>query len=779
MVELDPAHLTKPRGFYPEGFYPMEKPKELRVVGKHQPAVDGLEKVVGKGKFPSDVYLPNMLHAGVLHSHLPHAKIKRIDTSKAAALPGVKAVITYRDVPPNIWNPLASLYLLSDKVHGVGDDVAAVAAETEEIVEEALGLIEVEYEPLPFYLTPEESLAPGAKLIAEAQPEFGNVMGALGKGKLTMGDVKKGFAEADVIVEGTYKWTDYHMTVAMEPFCTLAYWEPTLGGKVTVWDTNQHLHAWRDKIAQVFGIPQNRVRVIMPFAGMGLGSRWLSGDNRCTYLAVLLSMKTGRPVRLNYGRVWNIGGHQGFHPASEHHIRVGVKRDGTLTALEARAVYDGGVQYYFIGEWPWQYLVSLMPFPNVDAENIMARTNRWSSGFFRGVYNPEAHHAFFQALDEAAEAIGMDPVDFYLKNHMKAGDPYYQRGYPTVKPYGVSSCGIREVIQKCAEAIGWKQKWHKPGAKTLPDGRKHGIGVSLIAHGGGSGTGSAIVRIEGDGTVRVNHAAADIGQGANTVMAIIAAEVLNVPYEAVRITYPDTDMAPWTGGSYGTRQTRAGGYPTLLAAQDAKQKLFEVAAIMLNAKPEELETKDGSIWVKGAPGKAVSFKGVVTYHGTNEIVGEATFNPPTAALALGCRMFEVAVDTETGEVEILNCAAGHDVGQAIWLTGVEMNILAGCVEGVDAQLHSEVHTDKATGRQLNTTMEDYLIATALDSFPIDKIVVNEFDPIGPFGAHGIGEPTVIPNPGALANAVYNAIGVRVRDLPLTPKRILKALGKTT
>lgn len=762
---------------------------EYSVIGKRLPRVDGIEKATGSGKFATDVKLPGMLYGKILRSPYAHARITRIDASLAERLSGVKAVITALDpdVPRHIHGMpeptyVPDEYIFDSRVKFVGDGVAAVAAVSEDIAEEALELMEVEYEPLPAVFDPEEAMKAEAPVIHECMDN--NIAKEI---HINYGDVEEGFRQSDLIVEGRYT-TTAQQHCPIEPHVCVASVDPN--GKATVWVSTQGAFTHRMPIAGALGWPVNRVRMINPgHVGGGFGSK--QDVYQQEPLAILLSMKSGRPVRMEHTREEEFASNRTRHPFVVY-LKTGVKKDGTLLARYARAIVKLGA---FANQGPGVMgygavsFASLYRTPHVRVDGYAVYTNAQMGGAYRGYGNPQMTFALESQMDEIAAKLGMDPLEFRLKNIVQTGDL-------TAVGWKIASCGLGECLEKAAERADWRHKRAEAGEGIS---KKRGIGLACMVHGSGykaivpADISGAIIKAHDDGSFSLLVGASDGGTGAYTILAMIAAEELGVRLDDITVVPPDTDVSPVDLGSYASRVTQVTGHATKLAAADMKNQLFRVAAEMLEAAPEDLEAKDRQIRVKGSPERFVSFADVTGrgHYGPNGdiFIAKAGYDPPEAdfkdpetgygnmapSYLFAAQVAEVEVDTETGQVEVLKMVAAHDVGKAINPMQVEGQIEGALHHGIGYGLTEEVVSDKTTGRVLNPNFLDYKILSALDMPKVETIIVEPIDPNGPFGAKGCGEPGLVPTAPALANAVYNAVGVRINDLPLTPEKILKAL----
>ncbi len=739
--------------------------KELMVVGKRHPKTDGWERVSGKAIYASDIYLPGMLYGKILRSPHPHARVVNIDVEKAKAHPGVKAVLTPRDIATLSWdkNPGRSHHdmpLLADVARYAGDDIAVVAAVDEDRAQEALDLIKVDYQLLPFVLDPEEALKPSAPKI---YPN-GNLLG--GKpSTLARGNIEKGFQEADLVYEGKYS-TPMLQHVSAEPRVCVARWER---GKLTVWDSLQYTFAIQVGLAAVLKIPMSKVRVICEFMGGGFGDKLQI--ERYSVLASILSMKTGHPVRIEFDREENFLATHHRYP-SICYLKYGAKKDGTLTAIQAKVVGDMGAYCHFDGAFGvLETMKGVYRCPNLKGEAYSVCTNKPEGGAMRCVGHPQGQFAQEVHMDIMAEKLGLDPVDFRLKNYARLEDGDQDRKIP------FSSNAMEECIRKGAAAAGWAQKWQKPGASTGALKKGMGMAIHACRHGAMSLPSAGMVKINSDGTVNVLTGTADIGGSQKSTMAIIAAEELGIPLEAVSVTSADTETTLDTGGSGGSKQTITSGTAIKLAAADARRQLFEIAAKELKTGKENLELRNGSIYPMGSD-KGISIIDVLK-KAPATITGRGTGSLPqgVATYCFGAHFAEVEVDTLSGKVRVLKLLAAHDLGKVINLFGAENQIDGGTIQGMGFGLTEDQIFDQATGLCVNPNLVDYKLFTMKDIPEIQSLLIEPIDAHGPYGAKGLGEPPYsIPAP-AIANAIYNAIGVRLTALPMNIRSILEGRNK--
>jgi CO/xanthine dehydrogenase Mo-binding subunit len=749
-----------------------------RFIGKVTPRIDAYEIVTGGAKYIDDINFSGLLYGKVLRSPHPHALIKRINKAKAEALKGVKAILTWEDVPD--WksgNPRV-FRLLSQKVRYVGDAVALIAAETKAIAEDAVGLIDVEYEVFPAVLDMDEALKTGASQLYDEFP--GNVLPGgdrlLGPKSLTqivMGDVQKGFAEADVIAEGTFGYENIPNPAPIESPGAVALWEAP--NKVTVWVSTQSPGMAKRFISSIVG-RDVEVRVIGVKCGGSYGSKAMSWRVQC--YAIALSRATGRPIKIIFTKEEHLAAFV-LRPASRIEGKVGMKNDGTVTAVSGKWLVDTG---YYSSATQAQIAVGCgesqiaIRCDNWDLKPVIVCTNRNASGIVRGFGGQELKSAILPLLSLAMEKAGLDPYEVLKKNFVKPGDGYFWRDGEWYTYRGVD---FLEAMERGAEQFGWREKWKgwlRPSAIHGP--KRRGVGVGI--HGNadvGEDESEAWVRIDPDGKVVIHCLLAEHGTGQRTSCVKAVAEVLQVPMEEISFTPPDPFLNPLEGGPFGSRGTYAILSAVIDAAQDAKRKLFEYAAPMLGEKPEDLQTEDGVIWVKGNQKSRIEWRKVLR---VRTVLGCGRYDADYSLTNCMMSFVEVEVDTETGKATLLRIVNATDVGQIIDPQGLEGQ-LNGCLgtAGVDSALFEETILDRSTGHMLNSNMIDYKWRTSLELPPIHNVVMETPFPTHRFHAIGVGEITPSPGPSAVLMAVSNAIGIRLHEYPTTPERLLKALGEVT
>ena len=729
----------------------MKQKTELKAVGQRAPKHDGVEIVTGRAVYAADIQLPGMLYGRILHSPHAHARIRRIDTRRARELEGVVDVVTAADVPR-----LETLFA-ADEVCYEGQKVAAVAAEDPDIAADALSLIQVDYEVLPAVTEPLAAMDPEAPLTRLGVPagEVRDAQGRLlpnvvGHQELVEGDVEKGFAEADAVVEAEYRVPFFHQAY-MEPNAAIARLEAD--GRITIWTAAQGSFNIRNGVAGALRIPHQRIRVIVTQVGGGFGAK---NGIFVEPHAGLLAMRTGKPVRVEMNR------HEEFldgrpAPGCVVWLKSGARRDGTLTALEGRIVWDGG---WSGGGGGPNRLRGLYRIPNIKLEGFGVRTNKLGPGAYRAPGAPQTAFARESHMDLLARKLGMDPVAFRLKNALRAGD-LSLGGRPLPKDW------FRMTIKKAAEAARW-------GKKRLKRHQGRGIACGEWTNAGGQS--NAFIALNEDGSVSVLTGQVDI-TGLHTVLGQIVAEELTVPIEKVRVSLGDTDMVPFTGLSAGSKAAYSAGTAARRAAQEARAQVLRAAAEFLEVPEGRLELADSRVRVVGKPDRSVGLAELAAtaiQSAEGPISGSWVLGRIPTYPSYSMDIVTVEVDPETGKIELLDVVAIQDVGRALNPMLVEGQMEGGVVQALGlGMMEGYCYDDE--NRLLNPNLVDYPLPTAVDIPPIQTVMVEEPCADGPYGAKGVGEPPIIPGAAALANAVHDAVGVRVTEVPITPERVLAAL----
>jgi xanthine dehydrogenase molybdenum-binding subunit len=748
---------------------------EFRIIGRGVPKRDGPEKVTGRTQYLHDLELPGMAHGKILRTRNPHARIRRIDTRKAEALPGVLAVITGESVEQYPFGFARDhLALKRGKVRCIRDEVAAVAAESEAIALEALELIEVEYEELPAVFDPESAVRPGAPLV---HAELGsNVVNS--RWEFSHGDVDRAFAEAAAVVEGTYT-LNFVTTACLGTMVAIAAWD--LQGRLTMWSTTQVPFLYQRDLAQALGISGDRIRVIQPPVGgnFGRGLDLYPID----VIAALLARRVGRPVKIVFDRMEEFIASPTREPCTIR-IRTAAAADGTLLAREARVTIDNGAYVSWGSTTPYVMLCTtagLYRVPSVRFDATIVYTNNPYSGSMRGYGNLESTFAVESQMDELADRLGLDRLEFRLRNATRPGDV-------TSQGCRITSCAMRE----CLETV--RQETAKPARPPRP-GWKRGVGYAAMFHVGGGarvyrsdGCG-AILKLDDFGKATLLTGASEIGQGSETVLAMIVAEALGLPLDRVEVLNQDTSVKPWDVGVHASRTTFVAGNAVLLAAAELKEKLLAMAGEVMDEPPERLALADGFVFVRDAPERRLPYDKIVRAghfrEGGRTLVAEAFYDPPnemldkdlrgnvSAAYAFAAQAAQVEVEEATGRVEVVKFVSAHDVGRALNPLAAEGQIHGGIHMGLGYALSEQLIVRE--GHVLNPQFMEYALLSASDMPEIVVRLIESVDPIGPFGAKGLGEAGTIPVSAAVANAVHDAVGVRLRELPLTPERVFGAL----
>jgi len=802
---------------------------EFSIIGKRVALVDSAGKTTGQGRYADDLSLPGMLIGKILHSPYPHALIKKIDSTRAEALEGVVAVVTGPDAP-NKYGILPvghdETALAVEKVRYVGDNVACVVAVSESIAQEALELIDVEYEPLPAWFDPEEAVKAERDWIHSERPhniekDYHHVFG----------DPDKGFAEADHVIAKRYLANEV-THAAMEPHSTLAAFDldPQTGkpGRLTVWSSTQVPYYLQHKLSIVLEMPMSDIRVIKPLVGGGFGGK--SEVIPLEIIAAVAARKAKAPVKITYTREEVFWAHRG-RPRTIIDLKTGVKKDGRITSVAARVIQDGGA-YCSYGVVTILYsgalLGALYDIPNIRYDGYRVLTNKPACGAMRGHGTVNVRFAFESQLDEIATALKIDPAVIRRRNLLKP--PCI-----TVNNLRVQSYGLPECIQQVVERSGWM---HRKG--RLPRGRGLGLACSHYV----SGAANSIIRsdmphstvnlkIDRDGGVVVYTGASDIGQGSDTMVAQITAEVLGINLRRIKVVAADTDLTPIDIGSYSSRVTFVNGNAAMRAADDVKRKIVAAAARKMNCPPEDVVMRDDAVWKRGtqeplsdAPGKqasggtgnflevsgrvegqtlrgslqqkrkeegpkdrmsfeeavvsAIDFSGALSGTGSYAPPKEArggTFKGagvgPSPAYSYSAQVAEVTVDEDTGMVTVHKVWAAHDCGRALNPVSVEGQVIGSVWMGMGQALEEEMVWKD--GLLMNPSLLEYRSPSAVESPEVEAIIVESVDPEGPFGAKEASEGSLAATIPAIANAIYDAVGIRLREAPFTPERVLAAL----
>src|SRR5713226_261084 len=754
----------------------MAKAEKFSVIGQKLSRVEGYEKVTGESRYIADIVLPGMLAGKILRSPYPHARIRRIDISKAEQLPGVRAVVTAEDTIKRPWGAFfADQYPVTvGKVRYVGEEVAAVAAADREIAEEALDLIRIDWEELPAVFDAEEAMQAGAPIIHEGKER--NIAMTF---DVERGNVERAFAESDLIVEDTFQSApQWHC--AIETIGSVAEYSP--GGKYTIHMNTQTLFNARYRIAAALGIRETDVRIIQSAVGGGFGGK--SCDDNNALVAAILARKAGKPVKVINTREEEFLAGSRPRVFMKIYVKMGFKKDGRIRAKQTRVIADNGA---YSAKAPAITGVAALrhdtcyKYSDVKTQAYLVYTNKIPTGAFRGFGNPSAEWAVEQAIDEAAHKLGIDPLEIA---RMNAAEPGY------VSPHGnrVVSCELKQCIDMTEKMMDWNRKRSEKKPNT-------GLGLACTVHVSGKrhfgdyDGSSATIKINEDGKALILSGEGECGQGVHTVMCQIAAEELGIPVEDVEISRADTDLTTFCLGAFASRLTYVSGNAVKNAATNVKQQLFEQAAEMLEANPEDLICRDGRVSVKGAESKSVTVadvaRGRLFRHNGAPIVGSGSFDADSVlpdstrfgnesgAYNYGVQAAYVEVDIQTGQVKVLQYVIASDCGTVIYPIGAEGQVEGGLAQGIGYALTEGLQFDE--GRPVNPNFSDYRIPSMRDMPPLKYAFANSYEPTGPFGAKGLGELNMDPTAAVISNAIFDAVGIRIKTLPITPEKILRAL----
>jgi 4-hydroxybenzoyl-CoA reductase subunit alpha len=777
-----------------------KKADKLSYVGQRIPRKDGPEKVTGRAKYTGDIHLSGMLVGRILRSPHPHARILNIDTSRAEQLNGVKAVITARDTagikhgfvetpryPPDQY-PLAT-----DRVRFVGEEIAAVAATDPYIAEEALSLLRVDYEPLPAVFEPEAAMQPGAPEIHATHPKVKEpLVNIAGKTESQWGNVENGFSRSDYVRQDRF---ESHLRTHgyLEPQITLASFEPA--GKLNVWTSSMGPFIKRAKLARTLDLPFSAVRVQKAWVGGAFGGKVdLFSHEFC---AALLSMKSGRPVKIEASREEIFTAYRHGQPLIVE-VKTGVKKDGTLVAQQFRVINNcgafrgSGVVVIFLA---WGFIMVPYRLPHLKYEGYAVYTNNPLRAPQRGHGAPQVRFAVESQLDMIAEELGLDPIEIRLKNAREPGEQL---------PNGdcVHNCGLRECIEKAAEHTGFRQKYD-PGRTAAPGNgsTRRGIGIGVSSYMSGTliypNSSSAMVKMNDDGTVTLLTGALDIGQGAETILSQIVAEELKIPVDEVQVIAADTETTPVDIGSWISGNAYVTGNATRVASTEVRKKLLDMAVEEMEANVADLTLGDKCVYVAGSPERKLTYRQLVAAsiqkHRGDSIIGEGhwrtmrdeAFHPSLATTkgrwtenyAFDAQVAEVEVDVDTGQVRLIRAVTAHDCGFPINPLLVE-----GQVDGQVSMALGHAFLEEVlmeNGRTLNPSWLEYKMPTIHEvavSEHID-VITEQYKTDAPYRTKEVGEGLVSAILAAIANAIYDAVGVRLHSTPFTPEKILRALGK--
>lgn len=754
----------------------------LTYVGKRIPMVDAPEKVTGKAIYFTDLDFPGMLHAKVLRSPYPHARILNIDAQRAFNLPGVKAILLPENVPPEKYGPQVAdrPILAKEKVRFVGEEVAAVAAIDEDTALEAIELIRVEYDPLPPVLKLEEALSEGAPLVHEDRK--GNIASS---SVIRRGEIEQGWRESDIILEEKFK-TPFVHALYMEPQSCIAMVDAS--GGLILYLPIQTPFLTRNMIARVLGLPLHKIKIIQTHMGGAFGGKL---DTSLHFIAALLALKTGKPVRLVNTREEDIGS-TFLRVATHITIRIGAKRDGTLIAKQVKILADNGAYCSLAPKIVCTNMATrsdcLYRYQYTFTESTLVYTNKVPTSAFRGYGNPQITFAQESLIDMISHELGIDPVEIRLKNGIQTGDT-------TIHGWKIASCGLAKCLEEGASRIRWEEK-----RKERRNNKKlRGVGVAAMIHVSGNrgalewDGSEVIIRLHEDGTASLFSGESELGQGKNTILSQIAAEAIGISIEDIRWTPVDTEICPFVLGPYSSKTTVLAGNAVRKAGEEIRRQILEIASKMLNLPFEKLIIKEGKIYHIDEEEPKSTVKEVAHYAHTHEgrkgIYAYGLFEPGKVRIGpsndyygdisttypFAAHFAEVEIDPQTGEISLLRYVAAHDVGKAINPLTIEGQISGGVVQGIGYALMEEIIFKN--GHIQNPNLKDYYIPTSLDVPSIESILIETNDPNGPYGAKGVGETSLIPVAPAIANAIFHATGIRMTEIPITAERLYLAMKK--
>ena len=754
--------------------------QEFDVVGTRPIRHDGPDKVMGRARYAADIHLTGMLHGKILRSPHPHARIRGIDARRALALPGVMAVVTAADFPEvsaeaadlaegaNVNYGFYSRNVMArEKALYRGHAIAAIAAASPHLAEEALALIDVDYEVLPAVLNADEALQPDAPLLHErlvtmdspamrpggwgdrAEP----VTNLANRFEFRLGDLEQGFAAADAVAEREFHTRPVHQGY-IEPHAATAQWNTD--DTVTIWCSSQGHFALRDHTSTILGMPVSKVKIIPMEIGGGFGGKGMGGCYLEPVVAAL-SRKTGRPVKIAMTRNEVFLG-TGPAPATHMKVKVGATNDGRITAAEAHLTYEAGAFPGSPVASACRTMFAPYAIPNGWIEGLDVVVNTQKSAAYRAPGSPTAAFAAETVLDELCEKIGMDPVEFRLINAA-------QEGTRQITGPVFRKIGFLEMCQAAQQ---------HPHLATPIAGKRQGRGVAAGCWMNGTGPASAVASVNPDGTVSLVEGSPDIG-GSRAAMAMHIAEVLGIAAEEVKPSIADTDSIGYSSGAGGSGVTFKMGTAVYQAAEDIKRQMVERAAKIWEVAADDVEYAKGLLRHKADSELRMTFNQLARrLNGSGgPIVGRATANPPGVGNAFGLHIVDVEVDADTGKVDILRYTALQDAGKAIHPSYVEGQIQGGAVQGIGWALNEEYYTDPA-GLMVNSSFLDYRMPTSLDLPMIDTVIVEVANPGHPLGVRGVGEVSLVPPMAAIANAIYDAVGLRLADLPMNSANFLEA-----
>jgi CO/xanthine dehydrogenase Mo-binding subunit len=749
---------------------------------------DGPDKVTGRARYAADRGLQGMLYARLVHSPYGHARILEIDTSAALAVPGVVAVYTAETLGFVQANPLsrAQTPLARQEALWCGQPVAVVVGETEASAADGAAAVEVDYEPLPAVIDPEAAMRPESPLARAIEkipaggaggelPFFPQAGPPLERENLSenvaptpplrMGEIEAGLREADVVIERSYRTHPVHQSY-MEPHAVTVAPDPS-GQHLTIWPSTQGLFAVRSAVAGALGISERQVHVEPVPIGGGFGGK----ETLLEPLAAVVAYRLRRPVRLVYTRQEDL---LAGNPAPQMVItlKLGAKKDGTLTAIQARMLLDSGAYPNVLAGLSGFHFGSIYRCPNVDIRVHVVTTNKPGTGAYRAPAGPQAYFAMESTMQDLCEELGLDPLRFRLLNALKEGDPNLMRGrWPRI--------GLLECLERVQQHPLWARR--EQARQEAPEelrGWKIGTGLAAAGWPGATEPAAALCRIEQDSSFTIVVGSVDVS-GSDASLALIAAEVLGQPVSAIHIVHDNTDSMPYSGLSAGSKTIYTVGSAVQAAARDARNQILTIAADMLEASIEDLDLQDGRVSVRGVPEKYVTLRRIIgdsmRFGAPYEpVFGRGRSANRVSSPAFTAQVARVAVDPETGQVRVLDYLAAQDVGLAINPAEVEGQIHGGVVQGIGWALFEGMTYDEE-GQLLTSTLMDYALPQSHDAPTITPLLVEVPSTLGPFGAKGVGEPPVVPVAAAIANAIKDAVGVRMTQIPMTPERIFSAL----
>ncbi|HEX6313858.1 MAG TPA: xanthine dehydrogenase family protein molybdopterin-binding subunit, partial [Gemmatimonadaceae bacterium] len=727
--------------------------ERLDIVGKPLPRVDALEKVTGAAIYTADLQPPGTVHAVLVRSAIPHGRVVSIDFERARQVRGFLDAIAHADLPRD-GKPIRAggVRLFDPAISYAGQPLACVCAESLGQARAAAAAVRIEYAPAEFAVTAAGAVAGDAPAV---RPKGGNISRS-SPDICGRGDVERGLADADVIVRARYT-TPSALHSAMEPHGAVAQWH---GDRLTIHEGTQGIFAVRDEVAAGLGLPRSRVRVVMEHMGGGFGAKNHAGAH--TYAAAILARRTGRPVRCVLGRAAEQSD-TGHRAAARIDVTLGARRDGTLTAIVVEALVDQGISGWEASTT--KIFHELYACPYVHTTETFAYTNTQAMAAFRGPGHTEGCFALERSMDELARQLAMDPLALRLHNH---ADHDQEKS----RPY--SGGNLRRCLEEGARRFGWGNRGQTPISRYR---RGQGLAAQIWPAGGGPPA-YATVRIHPDGSIDVLAGTQDLGTGARTILAQVAAEALGARVGDVRVILGDTERTPYTGNSWGSMTTPSVAPAVRMAAEEARERLIEAASEILGVAPEELSVRGGTI-IPGNGDAPVAISDVTAKLGEVTIIGNGSRGPNERGVGLmtfGAQFAEVEVDTWTGVVRVIRLTAVHDVGRVLNPLLARSQLEGGILQGLGLALFEEGIIDERLGLPLNTGLHEYKVPTMADVPAIDAVCLDAVDTVAnPVGARGLAEPPIIPTAPAVANAVSNALGVPVNDLPITPWRVLDAL----